>query len=431
MPNFEKLQESHPKLAQIFAENWELPLEEYAPKLFESSPSGGSPFALEPLFLKAFEETLGENGYSYSEIDTAKEQLLKKPVLQTSHHLTPTHGPTFFTLDLQALSGLGPGEPLLIGANSGVAFSNTAWSGALSYQDVSLEELLEAESPLYRQTLKGQSERESHGEDQKRISLIPSKVRDQLVFGETIPQSLVDAYSQMTEDLQALLPPPKLDEAYSPWALQTARSIQKSIFGREFIIFDINQLVANYLGLILTEDASHPLCELLFDSEKVKSFNGSQDYPITFLGSYRGKKSSKVEIINWDGSSLKGPKRGQQSRSKETLAQELKTGRLCPGVALVFLVVHFSAKIKCLGSFNQVEYLQKMQSSLKNLALGFSLPEFTGEALTTGRLLKDGMGYMPLDLSLNKTKITLTDFQKITMGEFWDYYLQRLTDETP
>ncbi|MDX2470358.1 MAG: hypothetical protein QNL04_07260 [SAR324 cluster bacterium] len=425
MPNLEQIQKTHPQLASIFAKNWELTLDEYAPKLYQTDS-----VKLEPLFLSAFEQTLQGNGYSPVEIKSATAQLLKKPVFQTSHHLTPTHGPTFFTLDLQCLSGLGESEPLLIGANSGVSFSNTAWSGALSFQDLELGQLLKLDSPLFRQTQKAQSEREAHGEMQKRISLIPSKLRDQLVFGEAAPLNLVEAYAQMTEPLQALLPVPKEGQDYSAWALQAARNIQKSIFGVELIVFDINQLVCNYLVALLEKDAEHPLCLFLFDGKKIEAFNQTQGNPFGFLGSYKGKKSSKVEILSWDGSKVTGPKRGEKTFTPQGLAQELRSGRICPGIALVFLTLHFFTHIKCLGSFNQIEYLSSMKNGLTALELDFDLPEIGGESLTTGRLLKGGKGYMPLDLAMNKLKINPQDFTQKTMGDFWDYYLKRLIDES-
>ena len=417
MPDFASLQGERPRLAHCFAKHWQTPLQDYAKLLY-----GPRENRIENLFLFALREELEESGYDPQEIEDALAYLEETPVLQCSHHVTPTFGPTFLTLDLISLSGIPEGKPYLIAANSGVPFSNSAWSGALSYQDLPLEELVEVQSPLFKKAEAAKRERAEHGESELRLSLIPAKLRDQLVFGEKIPTPLLESFSHLQPELKRLLAKPEEGVAYSSFANQCARRIEEKLFSRKVIIFDFNRLIARYLVKLFEQEPDHPIILLLSDPEILEKMNKGSEHPLTFLASYSGKKSKKLEKLLWTGNALQGQKFGNQSVQFKEVIQGLKEQRLCPGILLSFLVTRFCQGIRCLGSFNQIDYLEKIRLDLDQLGLDWLDLSHFGPSLTTGRLSSQQETWMPLDMALKGEGIELTKFQKIPMGTFWEHY---------
>ncbi len=417
MAEWEGLKTRHPPLADLFARHWETQLQDFAPLLFSCRPA-----QIEPRFLQALTQSLRQQGRNAVECRQMVRQLQTRPLLQTSHHVTPTAGPTFLTLDLIALSGLPKKERLLIGANSGVAFSNSAWSGALSYLSSKTTDLLQA-GALCREAEKSNATRLAQGvEQEQRISLIPAQSRDQLVYGEPFPPRGLEVWQAARPALRDLLPKPIVGSDYAAWATLTAQGLQKAIFQAEINIFDLNPVIARYLSRLLLEDPHHPLCELLRQpSLELEKATGQA---ITFLRPYKGKKSFKVESLRWNGQALRGEKSGSEAMSLEELSQALQSERLCPGVTILFMALLFQG-IKCLGSFNQAVYLAQLRKGLRRLDL-FPCLEPLGEEITTGRLFLEGRPFMPLDMVLQGQKLSLDDFSEIPMSRFWQYYAAKL-----
>ncbi|KAK3604164.1 hypothetical protein CHS0354_001971 [Potamilus streckersoni] len=133
------------------------------------------------------------------------KQLSDMPVLQTAHHLTPTLGPVFNTVDIISLQSL-PQEAIYPAAVcSGVAYSNSARSGALCFEYAAWEDILMPGAVLHS-AVKSQREREAHGDPEKRISLIPSRLRDGLLYGSLITEQTFSVVSAMTEKLKPYFP---------------------------------------------------------------------------------------------------------------------------------------------------------------------------------------------------------------------------------
>jgi len=410
-PDLTRLQTSHPRLAAIFARHWGTSLGDYAPLLYQAEPQ-----PLEPAWGVALQTEWHRLGQTAPQANALWSQLQQTPVLQTSHHLTPTHGPSFLSLDLQCLAGLPPGQTYLVGACSGVAFSNTAWSGALCFGQSRFADLL-LPGPALAEALKSQTERAGHSlAEEQRLSLIPSRWRDQLLFGQPLPERLRELKPQFTPAMQRLLGDFSGD--YADFAATTASRIQRQITGRELLVFDLPRVVAHYLALLVEAGTPHPLLNLL---QSPQALNLA---PLAWMGNVAGKKSFKVEPWNWDGDSLQGEKSGVILQGWSALQDRLLCRDLCPGVSLVFLcLLHLG--IKALGSFNQVEYLADLRgrATLMNLRA----PAPLGEELTTGRWLFKGQPTYPLDLALQGKKLNSTEFLDLTMGEFWEFYRHRLS----
>ena len=420
------LSRNHPELAEIFDAAWQTPLKIYAERLYRKEPR-----EIEPELIAAFSQEWAVMGYEPTLMQRALRQLQETPVLQTSHHITPTHGPTFLALDLICLSGLQPSRPYLIVANSGVAFSNSAWSGALSYGSLPLEHLCRPESSAYRQALKAGRERSAHGDTDHRISLIPSRQRDQLLFGTRLTEFQTDLTHQFSDGLQKLLPKMAVNQPFSQWSALAATRIQNRVFSdRQFLIFDLNRVIARYLVNILAHQPDHPCGILLSNTKKSLEIRSAFDEPAMFLGSYLGKKSAKVDPLFWRGQGLESRKTGYREISRQDLIRQLEDDILCPGLFLLFFVLRFLNGIRCLGSFSQIKYLERFRQGWETMQGDWNLdlePDFHN-SLTTGRLYQNGCAAWPLDLALKQQPLSVEHFSDVEMGYFWKPIVTQLTN---
>lgn len=419
------LTKSRPQLAAIFEKFQQTPVKKYAESLYQTDEILKD---IETILIESFREEFQEMGLTSDLIDQSIQSLQKTPVLQTSHHITPTNGPTFLTIDMISLLGVPLGVPYLVGANSGIPFSNSAWSGAISYGELAVEQLVKKNSSLFNTASKAAEERKQHGETDNRISLIPAKYRDKLLFGTLQTEQLEKIYSHLTDQVQNLFITPKAGFPYSLWATQNCSQIQNKLFDRSDIIYlDINQVIKRYLIKVLSSSVEHPIKTLLFDKSIIQKINQLFDDPNFFLSNYKGKKSFKVEPLKWNGTEITGSKRGTISLSKKEMIEALKQDELCPGLLLLFFILRFLNGIKCLGSFNQVEYLEEFRKKLKQIKIdGLHLQEDSTPSLTCGRLKIDGKFLHPVDLLLKTKVIDLQTYTQLPMEFFWEAILDQL-----
>ena len=420
--SLKKLKKISPRLGEIFSSHWEQTLSEYSKKLYNPHQP-----TLEPELLEAFREEWLAMQLPAKKVEQALQQLTELPVLQTSHHVTPTNGPVFLSLDLISLSGLPQGALYLVAANSGVAFSNPAWTGALSYGEMELTTLAKIDSPIYRQTLKSAKERKLHGDDNQRITLIPAKQRDQLVFGTVIEPCHKKKIQDLAPSLSPLVEHMDEGDLYSHWATKSSALIQNRILQTDRILyFDLNQVIKRYL-LKTIRLKDHPVSRLLFEDENIWSYF---EYPALFLKNHCGKKSNKVDPLIRDAQGLRGRKTGLHSGNPQDMLEALAKDHYCPAVFLLFFILRFLNGIKCLGSFKQVEYLEQFRRGWLKIGLDWNLnlEEDQGSSLTTGKLIKDPVIQWPLDYYLSDKTIKLQDYAQVPMGEFWTPILAQLTD---
>lgn len=414
----------YPEVGATFKQFWQTPLKEYAATLYQASRG-----SIDSNLKAALIEEWQLCGLDYTSARKLADGLDQRPVLQTSHHVTPTYGPTFLAIDLISLAGLDHSEIYPVAASSGVAFSNPAWSGAINFGSIPLAELFQTEAPEYQKALKSAADRSNDGKTENRISLISSKQRDQLVFGAQVSTRQREIYDQFSTRLQSLLPPPGLHQAYSTWSCLACANIQQRVFERNrIIIFDANRVISNYLIRVLSQKTSHPLLELLFSADATQAVNRTFQSPPMFLRNYPGKKSIKVEGLLWQNQGTLGEKSGFQEYDREGLRGALQQQLLCPGVFLQFLVLRFLNGIKCLGSFYQTEYLADFRNRWLSLDLNWNLdlkPE-TGNSLTTGRLLTNDQEIWPLDLAWKGETLDLEMLSRQPMSVFWTPIVKQL-----
>lgn len=418
------LQTENPILAETFKSHWDTPLKEYSRLLWEKGNSPGP----DPVFLKHLKLQLRSGISNSSIVEEIISSFAKNPVLQTSHHITPTNGPGFLSLDMMALAGKPEKEWYLVGANSGVAFSNVAWSGALSFSNLSISQILKEGSPSYIKAEKAAAERREHGDSESRISLIPAKLRDALVFGNGIPDATLQIFNDLTPEAESLLAPFQKEDLFSKWAAANCGAIQKQILQNERMHYlDINQLAAGYLADILRNHPEHPVYRILFNQELVTRILETFENPAFFLSSRKGKKSWKVESNYCDGKSL--IKSGSKEEySPEQLAEQLENQALCPGIFLLFFILRFVNGIRCMGSYRQVEYLEdyRLKWQALNLPLTLDLEPERVLTLTAGRYFENGEKIYPLDLALTGRTLNLDEIASRKTGYFWKPVLNTL-----
>lgn len=419
------LKKERPIVASVFEKNWQRSLKDFSQSLFDWRPT-----KVEGALKNAFRFEFREMGVSESEIGGFLSQIEELPVLQTSHHVTPTNGPTFLAYDLISLSGLPEGKIYPVAANSGVPYSNAAWSGSISYGDLPLESLLKPGSELYKRTIKSTRNRQEDGDSDLRISLIPSRSRDQLLFGSGITADQVQYFNTFSDAFKERIVSPEPFDVYSHWACSTCSSLQQRLFsGRKIFYFDINRVIAKYLAEILLSGKAHPIRDLFYDPSISDAVNESFDEPTLFLGSYKGKKSFKIESLKWDSQGTLGIKSGVISYRPEELAKALSEKRLCPGIFLQFLVLRFINGIHCLGSFNQLDYLESYRLGWEKLKTGWNLDLAADyeTTLTTGRIVLEEGALWPLDLAMKDETLKISEYLNKPMSAFWFPILDQLT----
>lgn len=422
----DRLAEDFPAVTSVFKTHWETPLKEYAAELYHHPAT-----SLEPELKEAFAMEWGVMGLDQKTIDDCLEKLEKNPVLQTSHHVTPTNGPTFLAIDIISQLGLKESDIYLVAASSGVAFSNTAWSGAISYGEIPLEQLVKKDTPLYLKEWKAAQDRQRDGTGDNRISLISAKMRDQLLYGSNISEGMVEIYSQFSDELKALLVEPQEGQSYSVWACLNCSRLQQRVIGHspEFY-FDSNRVIANYLIAILRNPSDHFIKDMLFKAGLSDRVNELFDHPGLFLKRYKGKKSSKIEELGWKNGGTDGSRSGWTEYQPETLADALRDEEICPGVFLQFLVFRFINGLKCLGSFHQTEYLERYRKQWLEGEFGreLKLDPDPFPALTTGRLLTNEREVWPLDLAWHRAKVPLEYLPSQAMSHLWEPIVQQLAE---
>jgi len=403
-----------PVLAGILKKFWDVPIVEYADYIWEK------PISLPPIetsLLEAFEIEFCRIGCSQEQAQHYCASLQKTRILQTATHLTVTEGPTFLALHHLALMGLPFGETYLVGSFSGIPYANSAWSGCLNYSNrFDLEALINPQATNFS-GLKREEVDRFRDSPEKRISLIPGKMRDSLVFQSKIPQKLVNLQSYFTEPIRKITPIAEYGGDFTVWSSKfCAKQLNRIIPGKSLLYFDLNEVVRNYLLKVL-QNSSHPFYRLLFDRRiRERAFEEFSLETSLFTIQVLRKNKIRQESLRLNGEMLVSQNFKLQL-SQEKVINELKNGSLCPGQFFVFSTLVFINGLTCFGGFNQVEYLAGYKSSWIKIDLLDQevLRNVNVSALTSGRCVDESQAVVyPLDLLLGLE----WDFPKnITVGE--------------
>ncbi len=386
------------RLASILERISPMRLKEYSASLWEYEPD----VDMEPELLEAFDDYFYDSDWPESTMASMLENLKKNRVLQTATHLTLTEGPTFLAVHRMATAGLDKRVPYLVGAFSGIPFSNPAWSGCLNFSSrFQVKDVMAEGARDLRSLEKDDANRIRDGvRDARRISLIPSKMRETLVFRAPVPSRMRDLLDQLRPSLKEMVP--EHNEIFCEFALSFCQTCtRKALRRKQMWYFELNEVIATYLLQVLPKE-NHPIHKLLFDQHMREELEGRLGEPITWfycmLYDDDGSKSRFSKIY------ARADKLVHENQESPLEVDEVITmldmGFFCPGVFLTFATLAFMNQFRCLGSFEQVEYLERYRQALSDMGWPKpgALDRVDTSALTTGRCLGiDGLPVYPLD----------------------------------
>ena len=391
------------QLSKVLEEWGNKSLEEYG-QLYWQGPKRPPPLELE--LIQAFKETWQEMGWADVIVKQLLQELEQKRVLQTTMHLTPTEGPTFLASHQLATLKQPKTSHYLVGAYSGVPFSNSAWSGAVNYgTKTSLDQILHPSNSLFRQAQSAVVDRTRDG-DHPRLSLIPGKWRDGLVDRSVIPDRLNDLFPDLLPGMQesslrSIVP----KNFYDNWALSFSEQLTRTVLNNNRIFyFNLNEVIRKYLLNILKDD-SHWITQLFLDSRKIKFLEKGLAHN-WFVAEVEKQGKKKVEQIHLQNRCFKSTTISIPA-TPESIIFAMNEHRFCPGLTLCFWILAFYNGIRCLGGFEQIEYLAELDSKLNQLGF-LNLIKCASDQvsfLTTGRCIDQDYEIYPIDVLLENSKL--------------------------
>jgi hypothetical protein len=398
---------NRPQLSKVIEKWGNESLEGYG-QLWWQGPKRPPP--LERELIQAFKETWQQMGWADVLVKQLLEELEQKRLLQTAMHLTPTEGPTFLASHQLATLRQPQTSSYLVGAYSGVPFSNAAWSGAINYgTKTSLEQILHPSNPLFRQAQAAVVDRIRDG-DHPRLSLIPSKWRDGLVDRSATPDRLNELFSDLLpgvreSSLRSIVP----KNSYDNWALSFSEKLTRSVLNNHRIyFFNLNEVIRKYLIIVLKDD-SHWLTQIFLNPWKIKSLE-KELANNWFVAEVEKQGKKKVEQIHLQNRCFES-KTISISAEPESIISALNEHRFCPGLTICFWILAFYNGIRCLGGFEQIEYLAELDSRFNQLEFQ-NLINYSSDQtalLTTGRCIDQDYEVYPIDVFLGNSKIPLPE----------------------
>lgn len=358
-------------LARVIEENWNKTCLEYSKELNSWKPDK----PVEPELLDAFTEELKRLEFDKASQEKIISSVEKRRILQTAPHLVITEGPKMFCINWLGSLSVSEKEFYIVGAFSGNPFSNITHPGRI-------------------QTKNGE------------INLIPSKMQNALVYRSKIPQQLLEKVQELPERLKNLLPRALPESSFTKWALESCQKIEKQALGKENIVYlDINEVVALYLVKVL-QNSPHIFHKIFFHNETRKKFIKAFPDEIMFYAPVVNGKYKEMENFILSEKNLKSKHREIPLENPEILINEIKNGKLCPALVLVFTALSFLNRFKCLGSFAQVEYLPHYQKKLALLPFmkTFDIETVPTSSLTVG-IFPNDINIFPVDLAIENKKL--------------------------
>jgi hypothetical protein len=386
-PLLDRLAAKQPALAGTFAADWSTPLQAWSRSRWEPFDAPG----FEPAFRRALTAELAGRA---PDPEALIAEVERRGAVLTPHHVCPTDGPTFGATDHAAAAGAD--GPLLVLAWSGVPMSNTAASGALCFQRAPYDAILRPGTRELKVQTQAAKDRERDGVTERRVLLVGPELRDALVYNCPLPARLSEVRAAATPEALALLPAPEPGETYARWCTRACEGLQRRLLGRQDIWYlDLNAVAARYLVEVLG-DADHPVSRLL---------NGA---PVELPG------------LTWFYARRPGKKESVQNLPAQVdgLRDKLASGEVCPGLVPVFGALRMLSRIRLLGGFRQVSYLEEIADAWKRAGV-----EDRG---VPGRLVTGRLRAHPLDLVLGVSDRAALPRPDAPMSTLWEPLVERL-----
>ncbi|HHO49513.1 MAG TPA: hypothetical protein ENK18_01270 [Deltaproteobacteria bacterium] len=403
-PALDTLAQTQPELARRFSAGWDTPAARWAAAQWAPPESP----RFEPALRRALAAQLAVSAGPGSE--ALLDSIEANGVVLTPHHVCPTPGPTFGAIDV--LSALGHPGPILVLAWSGVPISNSAVSGALCYAVAQPGDLLQEGSAALARHRRSIRDRSRDGVTEGRLNLVPSRLRDRLLYRCPMPDSVDEVLGSASAQLAALVPRPLAGESYPAWSIRTATAIQRRMLGRDDLWYiDLNEVATRYLLEVLAEP-DHPISRLV-RADPEGPLAAVSD--LSWFYTRRPGKREKVTTLR---------------RCPEALADGLASGAVCPGLVPVFGALRLLSRVHLLGGFRQVCYLEAIADAW--LAAGLvGTDQGVPGRLMTGRLTTGGQPVYPLDVALGTVGTSALPGPATPMSTLWRPLLARVAGRAP
>lgn len=360
-------------LARALERTKTMTIDEYTSTLFQYIPNSEY---IELELKEAFLFEFKKQGLSEEDAYICLSQLIQQRSLQTAHHVGLVQSPRMFCIDWLTVQGLKNDEWYLVGAFSGVPFSNSSRPGRITFSG-------------------------------NEVNLVPKTYQDALVFSATISDKTIEQWVNLPLDIHKSLPEPIYGSSYSHWALSVLGTItRKNLNHQKILYFDINHVISHYIvALLKNNHTQHPIYRILLDPIFQKTVLDSLGSHIHFFYSpYDKGKYQKQESLYIDGKGFQG-EYNYYACDRETLIKALESRELCPATFLTFTILAGINQFQCFGSFSQVEYLTEFKAVWKDLKIApfETIESIPTDTLTTAMFPAD-RNLQPLDVFLgNKT----------------------------
>ncbi len=396
-------------LANVIETDGFLSVESYSKKLWQYSTE----INFEPELIEAFKIEFKRVGIEESIWDEVIASMQKYRTIQTAPHtgLMDSTSVPALTLHHIALEAKPEDGYYIVGTFSGIPFGNDSYPGTLSFsKQHDFTEILKENSPFISIFKKRQEDRERDNLNEKwnRINLYDNGSRDALVYRSQIPDAFVNTYKELKPVIKDYLAYTEGQTDFTKVMVNTTQNFARKFFNNEKIIYiDINEVISNYLVLIL-KNSNHFAYKMFFDEIMHKHimdiWSSSAHF---FYDMVDGKNGPKQVNTYIDSFVLKNGIK-EENITPEILIDKLKNTRLCPGVFVGFTVLAFLNGFQCFGSFKQVCYLTDYKKTwIESNLLPTNIQTVKTYSLTTGAL--------PLEADRYKTAID------IILGESIDF----------
>ena len=235
---------------------------------------------------------------------------------------------------------------------------------------------------------------------ERRIALVPPDLRDALVHGCPLPARVGEVVAAATPSLRAVLPDPRPGEDYPQWVLRVCEGIERSLVGRTDLWYvDLNRVAARYLGEVLA-DPDHPVSRLMETPIDLGNLSW-------FYARRPGKRESVETLVRPPG-------------APDAVRERVLAGTLCPGLVPVFGALRMLSRIRLLGGFRQVDYLEQIAGAWCAAGL------VDADRGVRGRPVTGRLGVHPLDVvtgAVDRARLPPLD---APMSVLWEPMLARL-----
>lgn len=383
-------------LAKIIRDYGETDIDKYSENIWKYT----NKFIIEEELINAFKIEFKRVGINESKWNNIISSIRKYKTIQTATHiglLDSTSVPAFAIHSI-ALRKIPEDAYYIVGAFSGIPFSNDSYPGAISWKlENDFNQIIDTQSEYYNIFKKRQKDRLRDVKDEifNRISLYENDSKNDLVYRSETPNTFKKVYPYLNDSIKKYLKYSEAEKDFTKIMLNSCQDFSQKLFDNKKIIYiDINEVVTNYLLLVL-KNKHHFIYKMFFNKDINKKIIDKWSKDTSFFYDVVNFKNSKKQVSAYiDGFMLKNQVT-EERITPEDLIKKLKKERLCPGTFVVFTALAFLNGLQCLGSFKQVGYLTKYKEKWLEIdLLPQNVLEVKTDALTTGIIPSKKMQYL-------------------------------------